>query len=59
LNGREKDRAGIMEKKFMDIDDVVKRVVGSTRKWYKISTGDRQPIIRSAFCFHFDVVVYS
>jgi hypothetical protein len=40
------DEAGILEKKFMDIDEVTKRVVNSTKAWYKISVGDKKPIIR-------------
>lgn len=48
-NGREADKADLLQKKFVDVNAVIKKVVNSTKAWYKISTGDRQPIIRSAF----------
>ncbi|KAF9649472.1 hypothetical protein BDM02DRAFT_3230271 [Thelephora ganbajun] len=45
LNGKEEDRPGLLEKKFMSTDEVVNRITNSTKAWYKISTGSRQPII--------------
>ena len=48
-NGREADKADLLQKKFVDVNVVIKKVVNTTKAWYKISTGDRQPIIRSEF----------
>ena len=50
-NGKEVDKAKLLEKKSMDVDEVIKKVVGSTKAWYKISTGDRQPVIQSVLHF--------
>lgn len=48
-NGKKADRIKLLEKRFMDINDVVQQVFRSTKPWYEISTGGGQPIVRSAF----------
>lgn len=35
----------------MDTKAVIEKVVGSTEAWYKITIGDRRPVIRSALPF--------
>ena len=53
LNGKEAGRAELLENKFMNTNEAISRIVSSTKAWYKISNGDRQPIIRSALGFLF------
>ena len=51
LNGKEVDRAKLLEKKFMGTKEVINGIANSTKPWFKISAGDRQPIIESVLCF--------
>jgi len=51
LNGKESGRAELLENKFMNTDQAISRIISSTKAWYKISNGDREPIIRSVFAF--------
>jgi len=47
LTGKKGDGAKLLEKRFMNTDEVISRIVNNTKAWYKISTGDkRHPIIR-------------
>lgn len=46
--GKESVRMELLEKKFMNINEVMQKVTSSTEAWYKISTGNMQPIIKSA-----------
>jgi len=45
LCGKGGVRAGLLEEKFMNIKEVINRIVNSTNPWYKISTGDGEPFI--------------
>ena len=47
LNGKKENKTELLEKKFMHTNEVINRIVNATKACYKISTGDRQPIIRS------------
>ena len=51
LNGNEGNRAELVEKKFMNTNEVINRIINGTKAWYKISAGDRQPIVRSVLRF--------
>ena len=51
LNGKESGRAEFLENKFMNANQAINRIVNSTNAWYKISSGNREPIIRSAPAF--------
>ena len=33
-------RAGLVKERFMNTNEVINRIVNSTKPWYKISTGD-------------------
>ena len=46
LNGKKAGKEELLENKFMNTNEAINRIVNTTRLWYKISTGDRQPIIR-------------
>lgn len=45
LCGKGGVRAGILEEKFMNTNEVINRVVNGTKTWHKITTGDGQTII--------------
>ena len=47
LNGKESGRAEFLENKFMNANEAINRIINCTKAWYKISNGDREPIIRS------------
>ena len=51
LNGKEGKRTELLGKKFMNTNEVINRIVNSTKVWYSISTGDKRPIIRSVLRF--------
>jgi hypothetical protein len=51
LNGEEGKRAGLLEGRFMATDKVINKIVSNTKAYYKISTCDRRPIIRSVLYF--------
>lgn len=59
LNGKEGGRAGLLEKKFMNTNEVINRIINSTKSWYKVSTGDKQPIIRLVLRFRHQTLGYS
>ena len=46
LKRKKAGKAELLESKFMNTNEAIRRIVNSTRLWYKISTGDRQSIIR-------------
>ena len=46
LNGKEAVRAELLESKFMNTNQAINRIFNSTRLWYKISNGNKEPIIR-------------
>jgi len=50
-NGKEAGRAELLKNKFMNANEAINRIVQSTKAWYKISNGDREPIIRSVLGF--------
>ena len=45
LCGKGSVRAGLVNERFMNTNEVINRIVNSTEPWYKISTGDGQPFI--------------
>ena len=51
LCGKGGVRAGLLEERFMNANEVVNRVVNSTKTWHKISTGDGKSIIGSVLRF--------
>jgi len=46
LNGKKGAGGELLEKGFMNTDEVIRRIVNSTKPWYKVSTGNGRPIIR-------------
>ena len=48
LKTKKAGKEELLENKFMNlnINEAINRIVNTTRLWYKISTGDGQPIIR-------------
>jgi len=51
LNGKEVGKAELLENKFMNTNEAINRIINSTKSWYRISTADGQPIIRSVLRF--------
>jgi len=49
FNGKKVGRAELLEGKFMNTNQAINRIVGNMEMWYKISNGDKEPIIRSVF----------
>lgn len=45
LCGKGGVRAGLLKERFMNVNEVINRVVNSTKPWYKISTGDGRLIV--------------
>ena len=58
LTGKE-NREELLEKKFMHTNEVINRIVNTTKACYKISTGDGQSIIRSVLRFRLRHSSYS
>jgi hypothetical protein len=47
-NRKESKRVELLKRKFMGTNEVIRSVINSATQWYKLSYGNRKPIIRSA-----------